>query len=225
MAPGTLLAFFIGYFVLLIFIAYLTSRKSSDNDTFFIANRNSKWYLVAFGMIGTSLSGITFISVPGTVHTDAFSYFQFVLGNVVGYVIIALVLMPLYYKMKITSIYTYLEHRFGFWSYKTGAFFFLISRLIGAAFRLFLVAIVFQYFILDHWGVPFWVTVALSILLIWTYTFRGGLKTIIITDTIQTVFLIAAVILSIIFIAKSLHLDFGALFTAVKDNAHSKIFV
>ncbi len=225
MSSLTLLTFIIGYFAVMILISYLTSRKSTDNDTFFIANRNSKWYLVAFGMIGTSLSGITFISVPGTVNTDAFSYFQFVLGNVIGYVIIALVLMPLYYKMKLTSIYTYLEHRFGFWSYKTGAFFFLISRLIGAAFRLFLVAIVFQHFIFDQWGVPFWVTVAISILLIWTYTFRGGLKTIIITDTIQTIFLIAAVVLSIIFIAKILHLDFGTLFTAIKDNAHSKIFV
>src|SRR5699024_8051370 len=206
MAPGTLLAFFIGYFVLLIFIAYLTSRKSSDNNAFFIANRNSKWYLVAFGMIGTSLSGITFISVPGTVSTDAFSYFQFVLGYVVGYIIIALVLMPLYYKLQLTSIYTYLEQRFGFWSYKTGAFFFLVSRLIGAAFRLFLVAIVLQHFIFDTWDIPFWVTVAISILLIWTYTFKGGLKTIIITDTVQTVFLIGAVLVSIYFIAQSMDL-------------------
>src|SRR5699024_10547555 len=203
MSSQTLLLFIIGYFAVMILISYLTSRKSSDNDTFFIANRNSKWYLVAFGMIGTSLSGITFISVPGTVHTDAFSYFQFVLGNVIGYVIIALVLMPLYYKMKLTSIYTYLEHRFGFWSYKTGAFFFLISRLIGSAFRLFLVAIVLQHFIFDTWGVPFWVTVAVSLLLIWAYTHRGGLKTIIITDTLQTFFLISAVILSIVFIGKS----------------------
>ncbi len=225
MSPGTLLAFFIGYFVLLIFIAYLTSRKSSDNNAFFIANRNSKWYLVAFGMIGTSLSGITFISVPGTVSTDAFSYFQFVLGNVVGYIIIALVLMPLYYKFQLTSIYTYLEQRFGFWSYKTGAFFFLVSRLIGAAFRLFLVAIVLQHFIFDTWNIPFWVTVAISILLIWTYTFKGGLKTIIITDTVQTVFLIGAVLISIYFIAQSMDLGIGDLFNTIKDSNHSHIFV
>src|SRR5690625_1660578 len=213
MTPGVLFAFIVGYFILLLFIAYFTSRKSTDNETFFIANRNSKWYLVAFGMIGTSISGVTFISVPGTVSTDAFSYFQFVLGNAVGYVIIALVLMPLYYKLQLTSIYTYLEHRFGFWSYKTGAFFFLISRLIGSAFRLFLVAIVLQHFIFDTWEVPFWVTVAVSLLLIWTYTHRGGLKTIIITDTLQTFFLISAVILSIVFIGKSMHLSLGELFT------------
>lgn len=224
MAPATLFSFIVGYFILLLCIAYFTSRKSTDNDTFFIANRNSKWYLVAFGMIGTSISGVTFISVPGTVSNDAFSYFQFVLGNAVGYVIIAMVLMPLYYKLQLTSIYTYLEHRFGFWSYKTGAFFFLVSRVIGSAFRLFLVAIVLQHFIFDTWGVPFWVTVAVSLLLIWTYTFRGGLKTIIITDTIQTVFLITAVLLSIYFIGKSMHLSLGELFTTVKDSDYSKIF-
>lgn len=225
MAPGTLFAFIVGYFVLLLCIAYFTSRKSTDNETFFIANRNSKWYLVAFGMIGTSISGVTFISVPGTVSNDAFSYFQFVLGNAVGYVIIALVLMPLYYKLQLTSIYTYLERRFGFWSYKTGAFFFLVSRVIGSAFRLFLVAIVLQHFIFDTWGIPFWVTVAVSLLLIWTYTFRGGLKTIIITDTIQTAFLVAAVLLSIYFIGKSMHLSLGGLITTVKDSSYSKIFV
>lgn len=224
MTPAVLFSFIVGYFILLLFIAYFTSRKSTDNETFFIANRNSKWYLVAFGMIGTSISGVTFISVPGMVSTDAFSYFQFVLGNAVGYVIIALVLMPLYYKLQLTSIYTYLERRFGFWSYKTGAFFFLISRLIGSAFRLFLVAIVLQHFIFDTWGIPFWVTVAVSLLLIWTYTFRGGLKTIIITDTIQTLFLVAAVLLSIFFIADSMNLSLTGLFTTVKDSAYSKIF-
>lgn len=224
MAPGILFCFIVGYFIMLLVIAYFTSRKRSDNDTFFIANRNSKWYLVAFGMIGTSISGVTFISVPGTVNHDAFSYFQFVLGNAVGYVIIAMVLMPLYYRLRLTSIYTYLEQRFGFWSYKTGAFFFLISRIVGSAFRLFLVAIVLQHFIFDAWGVPFWVTVAVSLLLIWTYTFRGGLKTIIITDTIQTLFLVASVILSIIFIAKAMHLDLAGLFETVKKSSYSKIF-
>lgn len=224
MAPALLFSFVVGYFILLLVIAYLTSRKSTDNETFFIANRNSKWYLVAFGMIGTSISGVTFISVPGMVNSDAFSYFQFVLGNAVGYVIIALVLMPLYYRLRLTSIYTYLEHRFGFWSYKTGAFFFLVSRVIGSAFRLFLVAIVLQHFIFDTWGIPFWVTVAVSLLLIWTYTFRGGLKTIIITDTIQTVFLVASVLLSIYFIGKSMHLSLGGLVDTVKNSSYSKIF-
>ncbi|HUZ61569.1 MAG TPA: sodium:solute symporter [Hanamia sp.] len=224
MAPGILFCFVIGYFIVLLVIGYLTSKRSSDNETFFIANRNSKWYLVAFGMIGTTISGITFISVPGTVNHDAFSYFQFVLGNAVGYVIISMVLMPLYYRMQLTSIYTYLEHRFGFWSYKTGAFFFLISRVVGSAFRLFLVAIVLQHFIFDAWNIPFWVTVTVTILLIWTYTFRGGLKTIIITDTIQTAFLLISVLLSIYFISKAMHLDIGGLFNKVKNSRYSKIF-
>ncbi len=224
MSSAILLYFIIGYFAILLVVAYLTSRKSSDNETFFIANRNSKWYLVAFGMIGTTISGVTFISVPGTVNRDAFSYFQFVLGNAVGYVVIALVLMPLYYRMNLTSIYTYLEYRFGFWSYKTGAFFFLISRVIGSAFRLFLVAIVLQYFILDAWGIPFWVTVAVSLLLIWTYTFRGGLKTVIITDTLQTFFLMTSVLLSIYFIGKSMHLNIKGLFDTVKNSHYSRIF-
>src|SRR5699024_7139539 len=157
--------------------------------------------------------------------TDAFSYFQFVLGNVVGYIIIALVLMPLYYKFQLTSIYTYLEQRFGFWSYKTGAFFFLVSRLIGAAFRLFFVAIVLQHFIFDTWYIPFWVSVAIFILLILTYTFKGELITIIITDTVQTVFLIGAVLISIYFIAQSMDLGIGDLFNTIKDSNHSHIFV
>lgn len=224
MSSGILFCFIAGYFVLLLIIAWLTSRKRSDNDTFFIANRNSRWYLVAFGMIGTTISGVTFISVPGTVKTDFFTYFQFVLGNVAGYIIIAVVLMPLYYRMQLTSIYTYLERRMGVWSYKTGAFFFLISRTIGSAFRLFLVAIVLQHFIFDAWGVPFWTTVAISLLLIWTYTFKGGLKTIIWTDTIQTLFLLTSVVLSIILIGKYMHLDLGGLFETVKKSAYSQIF-
>lgn len=225
MAPGILFCFVIGYFILLLVIAWLTSRKSTDNDTFFIANRNSKWYLVAFGMIGTSISGVTFISVPGTVNQDFFSYFQFVLGNAVGYVIIAMVLMPLYYRLRLTSIYTYLENRLGSWSYKTGAFFFLISRIIGSAFRLFLVAIVLQHFIFDDWHIPFWVTVAVSLLLIWTYTFRGGLKTIIWTDTVQTIFIVLSVILSIIFIGKAMHLSIGGLVDTVRNSHYSRIFI
>ncbi len=224
MSSGVLFCFIAGYFILLLVIAWLTSRKRSDNDTFFTANRNSRWWLVAFGMIGTSISGVTFISVPGTVNTDYFTYFQFVLGNVAGYIIIATVLMPLYYRMQLTSIYTYLERRLGVLSYKTGAFFFLVSRTIGSAFRLFLVAIVLQHFIFDAWGVPFWTTVAISLLLIWTYTFRGGLKTIIWTDTIQTVFLLTSVILSIILIGKGMHLGIGGLFETVKKTAYSQIF-
>ncbi|QNK63268.1 sodium:solute symporter [Pedobacter sp. PAMC26386] len=224
MTPAILLSFLLGYFALLIGVAYFTSRNSSDNASFFIANRNSKWYLVAFGMIGTALSGVTFISVPGAVGKSEFGYFQFVLGNAVGFVIIATVLLPLYYRMNLISIYTYLEKRLGAYSYKTGAVIFLISRTIGSAFRLYLVAIVLQKFIFDAWNVPFWLTIVLCLILIWVYTHKGGLKTIIITDTMQTVFLLLSVVLSIIFISKSLHLDIAGTFEAVKNSSYSKIF-
>src|SRR5471030_1932789 len=188
MSPLILLSFIIGYFLVLLVISWLTSRKSSDNDTFFVANRNSKWYLVAFGMIGTALSGVTFISVPGKVGAptgDQFEYFQFVLGNAAGFVIIATVLLPLYYRLKLTSIYSYIEGALGVWSYKTAAGIFLISRIIGSAFRLYLVVIVLQKFIFDSYHVPFAVTVMICLALIWAYTYRGGLKTIIITDSLQ----------------------------------------
>jgi Na+/proline symporter len=224
MTPGILLSFLLGYFVLLFCVAYYTSRKNSDNASFFIANRNSKWYLVAFGMIGTALSGVTFISVPGAVGNSDFGYFQFIMGNAVGFIIIATVLLPLYYRLNIISIYTYLERRFGFWSYKTGAVIFLVSRTIGSAFRLYLVAIVLQRFIFDAWNVPFWVTIVICLVLIWAYTHKGGLKTIIITDTLQTVFLLLSVLLSIIFMAKSLDLDVVGTFEAVKNSSYSKIF-
>ncbi|MET4142284.1 sodium:solute symporter [Pedobacter sp. UYP1] len=224
MTPAILLSFLLGYFALLIGVAYFTSRNSSDNASFFIANRNSKWYLVAFGMIGTALSGVTFISVPGAVGKGEFGYFQFVLGNAVGFIIVATVLLPLYYRMNLISIYTYLEKRLGAYSYKTGAVIFLISRTIGSSFRLYLVAIVLQKFIFDAWNIPFWLTIVLCLVLIWVYTHKGGLKTIIITDTLQTIFLLLSVVLSIIFIAKSLHLDIAGTFEAVKNSSYSKIF-
>ncbi len=224
MPPIVLLCFLIGYFGLLIIISYFTSRNSADNSTFFIANRNSKWYFVAFGMIGTALSGVTFISVPGAVVNSSFGYFQFVLGNAVGFILIATVLLPLYYRIHLISIYTYLENRLGFWSYKSGAMIFLISRTIGSAFRLYLVAIVLQKFIFDAWNVPFWATVLICLVLIWLYTFKGGLKTIIITDTLQTVFLLSSVILSIWFISRSLNLDLAQTFETVKNSSYSKIF-
>jgi Na+/proline symporter len=224
MRPAYLLCFVIAYFILLLVIAWFTSRRS-DNDTFFIANRNSRWWLVAFGMIGTSISGVTFISVPGMVRMDQFSYFQFVMGNAVGYILIATILLPLYYRMRLTSIYTYLEARLGPSSYRTGAFFFLLSRTIGSSFRLFLVAIVLQKFIFDAWNIPFWLTVSVSLLLIWTYTYRGGLKTIIWTDSVQTVFLLASVILSVYFIGKAMHADPRALLRMVKHSGYSKIFI
>jgi Na+/proline symporter len=227
MSPAVLLSFIIGYFLVLIFISWLTSRKSSDNDTFFVANRNSKWYLVAFGMIGTALSGVTFISVPGKVGAptgDQFAYFQFVLGNAAGFIIIATVLLPLYYRMKLTSIYSYIEHALGPWSYKTAAGIFLISRTIGSAFRLYLVVIVLQKFIFDSYHIPFAVTVLICLLLIWSYTFKGGLKTIIITDSLQTFFLVSSVFLSIYFICSSLHMNIFEAADAIKNSSYSKIF-
>ena len=227
MSPSILLAFLVGYFGLLITIAFATSRKSADNSTFFLANKNSKWYLVAFGMIGTALSGVTFISVPGEVGSpngNQFQYFQFVLGNAVGFIIIATVLLPLYYRMNLTSIYSYIEQRLGYYSYKTAAFIFLFSRTLGSAIRLYLVVIVLQRFIFDSYGVPFWVTVLVSLGLIWSYTFKGGLKTIIITDTLQTFFLVLSVFLTIYFICDSLSLSIPQAFETVKNSSYSKVF-
>ncbi len=176
-----------GYFVILILVAYLTSR-SATTDTFFTANRKSPWFVVAFGMIGTTISGVTFISVPGEVGNSAFTYFQFIMGNFVGYMVVAFILLPVYYRMNLISIYTYLEERLGFYSYKSGSFFFLLSRTIGAAFRMYLVAEVLQLAFFAHFGIPFGVTVLISILLIWIYTTKGGVKTIIWTDSLQTIF-------------------------------------
>src|ERR1700733_14309833 len=227
MSPSVLLSFIIGYFLVLLVISYLTSRKSTDNDTFFVANRNSKWYLVAFGMIGTALSGVTFISVPGKVGAvtgDQFEYFQFVLGNAAGFIVIALVLLPLYYRLKLTSIYSYIEGALGKWSYKTAAGIFLISRIIGSAFRLYLVVIVLQRFIFDSYHVPFAITGLICLVLIWSYTFKGGLKTIIITDSLQTLFLVSSVFLSIYFICRSLDMNVFQAFEAVKNSSYSKIF-
>lgn len=227
MSSTLLLCFLVGYFGVLIAIAFATSKNSSDNSTFFLANKNSKWYLVAFGMIGTALSGVTFISVPGEVGAPAgnqFQYFQFVLGNAVGFIIIATVLLPLYYRMNLTSIYSYIEQRLGYYSYKTAAFIFLVSRTLGSATRLYLVVIVLQRFIFDSYGVPFWVTVLISLGLIWSYTFKGGLKTIIITDTLQTFFLVLSVFLTIYFICDSLSLSIPQAFETIKSSSYSKIF-
>ncbi|MCZ4223324.1 sodium:solute symporter [Pedobacter rhodius] len=227
MSPTVLLCFLIGYFLVLIIISFVTSKDSSDNNSFFVANRNSKWYLVAFGMIGTALSGVTFISVPGEVGAPAgnqFQYFQFVLGNAVGFIIICTVLLPLYYRMKLTSIYSYIEQRLGHYSYKTAASIFLLSRTLGSATRLYLVVIVLQRFIFDNYGIPFWLTVLISLALIWSYTFKGGLKTIIITDTLQTFFLVLSVFLTIYFICSSLNLNIPQAFETIKSSSYSKIF-
>ena len=221
MQPIYILLLIVAYFTVLITISYITG-KSADNKTFFKANNSSPWYLVAFGMIGASLSGVTFISVPGWIETQSMSYFQMVLGYVVGYAVIGLVLLPLYYKLNLTSIYTYLQDRFGNYSYKTGASFFLLSRVVGAAFRLFLVANVLQIILFDAYGVPFWVTVSITILLIWLYTFKGGMKTIVWTDTLQTLFMLIAVGVCIYTISDQMEID--NLFTYVADSKLSKTF-
>ena len=223
MNANIILLIFIIYFLVLLFISNLTSKKSTFTD-FFNANRSSPWYLVAFGMIGTPLSGVTFISVPGEVGSSNFSYFQVVLGYLVGYYVIAKVLLPLYYKHNLISIYTYLEDRFGFYSYKAGAFFFLLSRTIGASFRLFLVAGVLQIAIFNQLGLPYFFSVLLTILLIWIYTFKGGIKTIVWTDALQTLFMLSAVIITIVIITDKMNISLYESFHMVKNSSYSNIF-
>jgi len=210
------------YFCVLLLIAYLTG-KSDSNETFFKANKKSPWYIVAFGMIGASLSGVTFISVPGWVQSSQFSYMQIVIGYLFGYFVIAYVLIPIYYKLKITSIYEFLKQRFGTVSHKTGALFFIISRILVASFRLFLVASVLQYFIFDIWNIPFEITVILSVLLIWTYTYKGGIKTIVWTDTFQTLFMLFAVFATIYIILTKLNWSVSDIFGSEEFNKYSKI--
>ncbi len=211
------------YFLVLIVISYLTGRNDSNAD-FFRAGNKSPWFVVAFGMIGASLSGVTFISVPGWVEASEFSYMQVVLGYLVGYFVIAFVLLPIYYRLNVTSIYEYLQGRFGTVSYKVGAISFFVSRVLGASFRLFLVAIVLQQFVFDAWGVPFELTVVLSILLIWIYTFRGGIKTIVWTDTLQTLFMLLSVGLSIYFINEKLGWGFTEFLNSDELKEYSKVF-
>ncbi len=210
------------YFILLLLISYFTGKNDSNAD-FFKAGKQSPWYLVAFGMVGASLSGVTFISVPGWVESSEFSYMQVVFGYFLGYLVTAFVLLPIYYRQNVTSIYEYLDDRFGFVSYKVGAISFFVSRVLGAAFRLFLVAIVLQQFVFDTWNVPFEVTVTLSILLIWVYTFKGGIKTIVWTDTLQTLFMLISVGLSIYFILEQLDWTFTEFLTSDELKQYNKI--
>ena len=219
-----LVAFLLGgYFLMLIIIAQITG-KSATTDTFFTANRKSPWFIVAFGMIGTTISGVTFISVPGEVGNSASTYFEFIMGNLVGFWIVALVLLPVYYKLNLISIYTYLEKRLGFYSYKSGSFFFLLSRTIGAAFRMYLVAEVLQLALFDAIGIPFAITVLISIFLIWVYTYRGGVKTIIWTDSLQTIFLLSAVFLTIYYIFSSFDWSVAETLQKINEHPYSRIF-
>jgi Na+/proline symporter len=221
-----------GYFLILLIISHFTS-KNATNETFFTGNHQSPWFVVAFGMIGASLSGVTFISIPGEVGAlisqaepvyKAFSYFQLVLGYLLGYFVIANVLMPLYYKLKLVSIYAYLDQRFGITTYKTGSLFFLLSQSMGASLRLFLVAGVLQIAFFDAYSIPFVVTVTITIMLIWVYTFRGGIKTIVWTDTLQTFFMLLAVGITIYIVSKNLNLSFSGLVSTIDDHPYSKIF-
>jgi len=223
MSPTLLLTIVLIYFLMLIGISYVTGKDDS-NSMFFKAGKNSPWYVVAFGMIGASLSGVTFISVPGWVGSTQFSYMQIVLGYFLGYLVIAWLLIPLYYRMNLTSIYEYLAQRFGPKSHKTGAFFFLLSRILIASFRLFLVASVLQYFILDSWNIPFELTVILSVLFIWLYTFRSGIKTIVWTDTLQTLFMLVALVVSVSFILGRLDYSLSDFLISDDFKAYSKTF-
>ena len=223
MSPGFIVACVGGYFAFLLLIAWFTSRNAG-NRAYFRGNQASPWYAVAFGLIGDSLSGVTFISVPGKVAADKFSYLQIVFGYVIGYVMIAEILLPLYYRLNLISIYGYLRQRFGPHSQKIGAVFFLMSRLLGAAARLDLAASVFQVFVFDQWRIPFWLTVSVTIGLIFAYTYRGGIKTLVWTDTFQSTFLLLGVVLSIVAIARALDLNLGGLLTAVTNSEMSQTF-
>jgi Na+/proline symporter len=227
LSPSIILSIILGYFLLLIIVSLFT-RKNADTQTFFTANRNSPWYLVSFGMIGASLSGVTFISVPGAVGgsglNQAFSYMQMVFGYLLGYLAIAYVLLPIYYKHNLTTIYGFLEKRFGSHAYKTGAAYFILSRVVGSAFRLYLVALVLDTFVFSKMNIPFYVTTFVTILLIWLYTYKGGIKTIVITDTFQTAAMLLAVILTIYFISGEMNLTLTGIFQKVYESDYSKIW-
>ncbi len=223
MDPYLVLGIVLGYFLVLVGISWITSRNA-DTQSFFTANRRSPWYLVAFGMVGATLSGVTFISVPGEVGNSAFSYLQFVFGNLVGYWLVAGILLPLYYKLNLVSIYSFLNQRLGIRSYKTASFFFLFSKLVGAAFRMYLVAGVLQIAFFDTFNIPFSITVTITVGLIWVYTYRGGIKTIVWTDTLQTLFLLSAVVFTIISVTRSLNWDSRDLLHEISNHSYSKIF-
>jgi len=218
-----LVTIILAYFILLLGVAFYTSRNS-NNESFFVGNRSSKWWLVAFGMIGTSLSGMTFISVPGTVGSGAFGYFQVVIGYWIGYFIVAYVLLPVYYKMQLTSIYTYLEKRLGVNAHKTGAFFFILSRTLGATLRLYLVIKVLEFFVLEQLGISFGITTVVILGLILLYTYRGGVKTIVWTDTLQTTFMLLALIVSLFYLAGKLDLSITQAWSSVAGSGMTRIF-
>lgn len=223
MSPASVLITIAAYFIILFTVSYIAGRKA-DNEGFFVGNRKSAWYVVAFAMIGSSISGVTFVSVPGMVGASGFAYLQMVLGFVAGQLIIAFVLVPLFYRMKLVSIYEYLENRFGASSYKTGAWFFFISKMLGAAVRLFLVCLTLQLLVFEPLHLPFILNVILTVALVWLYTFRGGVKSLIWTDSLKTFCLVVSVVLCICFIASDLKLGFGSMITAISDSNLSRMF-
>ncbi len=224
MNPTLIITVIVAYFLVLLCISYFTTRKV-DSQSFYNGNRRSPWYIIAIAMLGTSISGVTFVSVPGMVMNDGFAYIQMVFGFLFGYIAVALILLPVFYKMNLTSIYAYLENRFGMHSYKTGASFFLLSRTLGSAFRLYIVAIALQKAVFEAWHIPFIVTVSITILLIFLYTRKGGIKTVIWTDTIQTLVFLSAVVLCIYQVKTALNIDFSGLFKTIADSDLSKIYV
>ena len=223
MSPYIIASIVVGYFALLILISYLTSRKA-NNDTFFTGNRKSPWFVVAYGMIGASLSGVTFMSVPGYVQSSQFTYFGVVIGYTIGYVVIAFILLPLYYKLNLTSIYTYLDKRFGSNSQRTGSFFFIVSRIMGSALRMYLVVFVLHEFIFKAIGVPFWALALFFIVLILIYTFKGGIKTIIWTDTLQTTFMLLSTVITIVFLLKEMDISFFDMMSQAADEGYTRMF-
>ncbi|HEX2010392.1 MAG TPA: sodium:solute symporter [Roseateles sp.] len=224
MSPLLLLTVVLAYFALLLGVAWWSSR-AADNQSFFIGNHNSNWGLVAFGMVGTSLSGVTFISVPGAVGGSAFSYFQIVLGQFLGYAVIAFVLLPLYYRLQLTSIYHYLGQRLGPRSYQTGAGFFILSRTLGATARLYLVVKILQEALLDSFGLPFWLTALVILLMILAYTYEGGVKTIVWTDTLQTSGMLLGLLVCVTYLLQALDLEFGQSLQRLHETGLSQVFV
>ncbi|MCW3088639.1 MAG: sodium:solute symporter [Sediminibacterium sp.] len=223
MSPVLLFSFVIAYFLVLLGVAWYTGRNS-NNESFFIGNRSSNWMLVAFGMVGTSLSGVTFVSVPGAVARESFAYFQITLGYLIGYLVIAFVLLPLYYRLNLTSIYNYLHKRLGFTSYKTGAGFFILSRTLGATARLYLVVNILQEAILNSFHIPFWATTLIILAMILLYTYEGGVKTIVYTDTLQTTCMLLGLVICVVYILNNLHMGFGESLQAMGEKGYSKIF-
>ena len=224
MDTTAILAIIGGYFLLVFLVSWLTSRRGASSVEFFRGDRKSPWYVVSISMIGTSISGVTFISVPGMVQASAFSYMQMVLGFVLGYAVVAYVLLPLYYRLNLKSIYGWLEQRFGLAGYRTGAAFFLVSKVLGCGVRMYLTAIVLQLVLFAPLGIPFWVNVAVTMSIVWLYTFRGGVKTLVWTDLLQTLSMLGAVVLCIVFVAKAMGLDFSAMVASVARSPQSRIW-